>query len=68
MLASGPTIITVSGAQIAGSVILGAGILLFAKDPYIDYLGKGMSQKQKEYFQREIEDLKKSKVAVEMTI
>ena len=45
------------GLIIVGSTVVIA-ILLFAKDPYIKHLSKGMSNNQKEHFQREIEDLK----------
>ena len=51
---------TISGAQIAAGVAAGVGIMLFAKDPYVKHLEKGMSQNQKEHFQREIEAFKKA--------
>ena len=53
--------ITLTGTQIsisAGALALG-GYMLFAKDNFVEYLKKGMSQNQKEKFQREIESLKK---------
>lgn len=33
---------------------------MFAKDPFVKSLERGMSENQKEQFQREIEDYKKS--------
>ncbi len=53
-----------SGGAISVSVsksliAIGVGILFF-KDPYIKSLEKGMTQNQKEKFQREIEDYKRS--------
>ena len=57
----GVVAVSVTGAQIAtGAATLGLGIMLFAKDPYVKHLEKGMSQNQKEHFQREIEDLKRA--------
>jgi len=53
-------VVTVTGAQVLGLVgVLGAGYVL-ASDPYVEMLKKGMSQRQKEMFQREIEAYKKS--------
>ena len=59
------------GAAVAGTALVGAGVVAgvgalalgtnivkFAKDPYIEYKKKGMSQKQREMFQREIESYK----------
>ena len=51
-----------SGGQIAAlgvASLLGLQIM-FAKDPFVKSLERGMSEKQKEQFQREIEDYKKS--------
>lgn len=52
----------VTGAQIAAAgaaAAIGLGIM-FSKDPFIKSLERGMSQNQKEKFQREIEDYKES--------
>ena len=59
-LAGGQTVsIAVTGAQIAGATIV-IGVLQFARDQYVEHLKSGMSQNQKEQFQREIEDMKES--------
>ena len=49
--------ITISGAQVA-TAAAALGIMMMAKDPYVEYLKRGMSQRQKEAFQREIESYK----------
>ena len=58
-LAGGGYSTVVIGSAIAISVIIGAAVLMFAKDGYIENLKRDMSQNQKEKFQREIEDYKK---------
>ena len=58
----GTAVITLTGAQIAAlgvAALLGLQIM-FAKDPFVKSLERGMSENQKEQFQREIEDYKKS--------
>ena len=53
----GASSIAVSGALLTTTII---GVVSFAKDRYVEHLKKGMTQNQKEHFQREIEDLKGS--------
>ena len=53
--------LTITGAQVltvAGALILAGSLMLMAKDPFIRYLEQGMTEHQKEMFQREIERLK----------
>ena len=63
LVTAGGGAIAVSGGQIAVasglSILAGLGIV-FAKDPFVKSLERSMSEKQKEQFQREIEDYKKS--------
>ncbi len=60
LVATGSMTLTITGAQILSIIgISGIAIMMFAKDPYVEKLKRGMSQKQKEMFQREIEDYKR---------
>ena len=62
-LASGGAVISgeaIAGLEIVGIAAASASIVFFAKDPYVEKLKRGMTQNQKEHFQREIEDYKKS--------
>lgn len=63
-VAVGVCAIAAGGVVTVGSArelekFLGSNIV-FSKDPYVKHLEKGMSEFQKEMFQREIEDYKKS--------
>ena len=60
--AGGAMVGTLSSAVLAGAVSAGAiGLgMMFAKDPFVKSLERGMSKNQKGHFQREIEDYKKS--------
>lgn len=52
-------VFTISAIMRILSYAIGLGIM-FSKDPFIKSLERGMSQNQKEKFQREIEDYKES--------
>ena len=55
--------LTITGAQVltvAGTLTLADSLMLMAKDPFIRHLEQGMTEHQKEMFQREIEGLKGS--------
>ena len=55
--------LTITGAQVltvAGALTLAGSLMLMAKDPFIWHLEQGMTEHQKEMFQREIEGLKGS--------
>ena len=55
--------LTITGAQVltvAGALTLAGSLMLKAKDPFIRHLEHGMTEHQKEMFQREIEGLKGS--------
>ena len=55
--------LTITGAQVltvAGALTSAGSLMLMAKDPFIRHLEQGMTEHQKEMFQREIEGLKGS--------
>ena len=58
-MATGFTITGVQILQGTGTLTLANSLMLMAKDPFIKHLSKGMNERQKEMFQREIEGLKK---------
>ena len=60
-LSNGYTIATatVQSLEISLKVVSVGALLLFAKDPFVEKLKRGMTQNQKEQFQREIEEYKR---------